>query len=159
MIWATGVALLVPIYPEWSGRIASLIESFESIGQLFGPMIGSYMYSIGGYALPFAFTASCEFILAIICIFFVPNKCAYNYGGSRLLNSSSFISVTTEKRDDINEDSRYTFVYFSTRPTVLLVFLPIICHSLTFGFIDVAGIEEFPFFLVKKFKRSSGNEN
>ena len=151
MIWATGVALLVPIYPEWSGRITSLIETFESAGFLIAPVIGSYMYSVGGYALPFAFTASCEFILAIICIFFVPNNFVENIYGSQLLNNNSAINVeaSNTRTEEINEDPGYTFVYFSTNRTVLLVSLPIICHSLNFGFIDVAGMKTFLFFLKK----------
>ena len=90
MLWSTGAAVLVPIYPEWSGRITSLIETFLSFGLLIGPMIGSYLYSIGDYSVPFAFAALCQIILAMICIFCLPNKCVESYDdGSHLPNFGS----------------------------------------------------------------------
>ena len=88
MLWSTGAAVLVPIYPEWSGRITSLIETFLSFGLLIGPMIGSYLYSIGGYSVPFA--ALCQIILAMICIFCLPNTFVESYDdGSHLPNFDS----------------------------------------------------------------------
>ncbi|XP_075255202.1 MFS-type transporter SLC18B1-like [Convolutriloba macropyga] len=73
MVYSTAVPLLVPIYPQWSGRIASLFETCFGLGIMIGPLIGSLLFSAGGYFTPFTFAACSQILIVIICILFLPN--------------------------------------------------------------------------------------
>ena len=140
MIWATGVPLLVPIYPEWSGRVTSLIETAAALGTMVGPTSGSIMYSIGGYKLPFLSAAFTEILLGIICIFILPNK--HSKRDEKHVADSGFVDIEASKSNctDLTEQKGFTFIYFASRPVVMLACLPLVCHSVNMGFIDVAGI-------------------
>ena len=149
MVWSTGVPLLVPIYPQWAGRITSLIETSIGLGMIVGPSVGSALYSLGGYICPFLFAASTQILFAIMCIFFLPNEAAKN--GKKEKTAKSSPSSSSNESEDLDSEKLlgsaddkteelpgYTFVYFATRPMVLGVCMPVLCHSANMGFVDVA---------------------
>jgi hypothetical protein len=43
-----------------------IAEMFSSLGYLFGPVIGSVLYSVGGYTLPFLVMGSIALLLVPI---------------------------------------------------------------------------------------------
>ena len=136
MVWSTGVPLLVPIYPQWSGRITSLIETSIGLGLMIGPTIGSALYSLGGYSTPFLVAAATQILFAVMCIFFLPNKATE-------LDNKQTVKTTSEhpEESDVMLDFElpgYTFLYFATRPSLIGVSLPVLGHSASMGFIDVA---------------------
>lgn len=44
----------------------AIAEFFSSFGYLSGPIIGSLLYSLGGFSFPFLVFASCSVIISII---------------------------------------------------------------------------------------------
>ena len=101
MMYATGVTLLVPIYPEWSGRVTSLIETSFGTGMLIGPLVGSSLFNIGGYELPFICGAFVQILLVILCVFVVPNKIYddenYNVENSEHIEESQTIRNSADE--------------------------------------------------------------
>ena len=49
----TSLAILTSMYPDEREKMMGLFEAATGLGFLFGPMIGSAFYSIGGYIAPF----------------------------------------------------------------------------------------------------------
>ena len=146
MVYSTGVPLLVPLYPEWSGRITTLYETSFSLGMMLGPLIGSLLFSVGGYITPFTFAASTQIFIVILCVLFLPNK-AVEKEDRPFEENYSFndLTILEEQEEDyldpIDDDKElpgHTFVYFATRPAVFMVGITLALHSATTGFIDVA---------------------
>jgi len=143
-VWSTGVPLLVPIYPQWAGRITSLIETSIGLGMMIGPSVGSALYSLGGYTTPFLVAAATQICFAIMCIFFLPNRAAENErqpaagGASHDPNQTYDPEKPSKTNRETTELPGYTFVYFSTRPSILGVCFPTLCHAASMGFVDVA---------------------
>ncbi|CAK57001.1 unnamed protein product (macronuclear) [Paramecium tetraurelia] len=53
-------------YPESVDQKMAIAEFFSSFGYLCGPVIGSLLYTLGGFSFPFILFASCSVIIAII---------------------------------------------------------------------------------------------
>ncbi|CAD8201037.1 unnamed protein product [Paramecium pentaurelia] len=53
-------------YPESVDQKMAIAEFFSSFGFLCGPVIGSLLYTLGGFSFPFILFASCSVIIAII---------------------------------------------------------------------------------------------
>ncbi|XP_075255611.1 MFS-type transporter SLC18B1-like [Convolutriloba macropyga] len=145
MVYSTGLPLLVPLYPEWSGRITTLFETSLGLGIMLGPLLGCLLFSIGGYVTPFTFAACCQILMVIICVLFLPNKAVEKdrpFGSKSLLNDPNTHEEAEAKLLDPNDGETelpgFTLVYFATRPAVIAVGLTLAFHSATTGFIDVA---------------------
>ena len=73
LVWGTGIPLLTSIAPEYAGRVTSLAESAIGFGLAIGPPLGSAMYSLGGYELPFLTSGAIELVLALLVFYALPN--------------------------------------------------------------------------------------
>jgi len=65
---------MVKSFPEDINRAAGLIEALSGIGLVTGPALGSALYALGGFAIPFYF---CGAIFLISCFFvysFIPSS-------------------------------------------------------------------------------------
>jgi len=62
------MALLIAVSKkEERDRNIGLFEAFTGLGFMTGPLVGSFLYTVGGYIMPFAFSGS----FFIICFPFV----------------------------------------------------------------------------------------
>ncbi|XP_075258021.1 MFS-type transporter SLC18B1-like isoform X2 [Convolutriloba macropyga] len=73
MIWSCGLGLLLPLFPKWSGIVTSAIQCFLGVGQMIGPSLGSALYALGGYSLPFFVCGSVELVFFVLTCIFLPN--------------------------------------------------------------------------------------
>lgn len=51
--------------PEENARYNGLLQAFTGIGMMMGPLLGSLLYELGGFALPFIVVSVLLFILCI----------------------------------------------------------------------------------------------
>ena len=59
MTWIVGFALIADLYgPEERGRAMGLAMAGSSLGIIIGPVLGGWLYEIGGIRLPFLFVAA-----------------------------------------------------------------------------------------------------
>jgi multidrug resistance protein len=59
MTWIVGFALIADLYgPEERGRAMGLAMAGSSLGIIIGPVLGGWLYEIGGLRLPFLFVAA-----------------------------------------------------------------------------------------------------
>ena len=138
MAYSTGVPLLVPLYPKWSGRITGLIETSFGLGIIVGPVVGTVIYSLGGYTMPFLVAASTQIPIVLLCIFFLPNKAAKDYETSNNCETHTDYNLTSNLHETTEEESKHTFIYFVSHLAVLTTGSTLVFHSATTGFIDVA---------------------
>ena len=68
MTFMTGNPIFVAFFEGKEARVTSILESALGIGILIGPALGSLLYSLGGYRLPFTAVGTAEFFFSIACI-------------------------------------------------------------------------------------------
>jgi MFS family permease len=83
-------AIIATHYKEDREKAIGMLEASSGVGLLLGPLIGSILYEIGGYTLPFIGTGKDEsdqnFIYSIFLLLDVPLNCIHlesagRYGG------------------------------------------------------------------------------
>ena len=67
MVLNTGNPIFVGLFSGKESRVTSLLESTMGIGILAGPALGSILYSIGGFKLPFTSVGSVQFLASLMC--------------------------------------------------------------------------------------------
>ena len=70
LVSTSSLAVLTSHYPEQREKIMGLFEAATGLGFLFGPLIGSGLYSLGGYILPF-YGLSMAYIVMLPLILYV----------------------------------------------------------------------------------------
>ena len=135
MVLSTGVPLLVPIYPEWAGKITSLIETSVGLGLMIGPSLGSAFYSLGGYPMPFLVSAGIEMTFALFCIIFLPSGTEQT---KKAKQDPDDPEPATADHIEEADDPGFNFIYYVTRPELILVSLPLVFTASCFGYLDVA---------------------
>jgi MFS family permease len=60
-------------YPDNMSNLIGLIQTFTGLGMLAGPLIGSMLYEVGGFQLPFFCTGGLLLTLVFLAAHFVPN--------------------------------------------------------------------------------------
>ena len=66
MLFTTGNPIFVNFFPGREAKVTSLLEASMGAGLLIGPAVGSMLYSIGGFLLPFTLVGSVEFIITVV---------------------------------------------------------------------------------------------
>ena len=66
MVFMTGNPIFVAFFEGKEARVTSTLESALGIGILIGPALGSLLYSLGGYQLPFTVVGSAEFLFSLV---------------------------------------------------------------------------------------------
>jgi multidrug resistance protein len=73
MTWIVGFALIADLYgPEERGRAMGLAMAGSSLGIIIGPVLGGWLYEIGGIRLPFLFVAALAVADLIVFAFVAP---------------------------------------------------------------------------------------
>ena len=71
--WGAVLAILMKLFPSKVGKIMSWTEMFFGVGFMVGPALGSYLYTLGGFKLPFISVGVVGFIVAFCMIFIIPD--------------------------------------------------------------------------------------
>ena len=69
------------IFPEDKlAKMNSVFQVFTGLGMLCGPILGSMLFKLGGFQLPFYTTGVLLLVLAVMNFFAVPNNIADTCG-------------------------------------------------------------------------------
>jgi len=66
-------AIVGYFFPNRIASVVALLEVCTGIGLMCGPVLGGFLYQIGGFPLPFFFMGGVQFLLFIIAFFCFPN--------------------------------------------------------------------------------------
>ncbi|XP_063393718.1 MFS-type transporter SLC18B1-like [Cydia fagiglandana] len=77
---------VVNVFPDSIGSVLGILETFVGIGMSVGPAIGSLLYSIGGFGLPF-------YSIGIIMVLIVPVNCLLLTDCEEIVTGSKSASV------------------------------------------------------------------
>lgn len=64
-------SLICTQYSDNMGNLMGITQTFTGLGMLAGPVVGSFLYELGGFKLPFFVMGSMLFLLVIPICFFV----------------------------------------------------------------------------------------
>ncbi|KAL0273190.1 UNVERIFIED_CONTAM: hypothetical protein PYX00_005926 [Menopon gallinae] len=104
---------VVEVFPSNIGAVLGILETFVGLGMSTGPAIGGFLYSVGGFGLPF-YTLGVILILTVpITVYLLPSI----QGNSVGKKSGSFTEILTD-------------------PSVIIISLVIIISSNVWGFLD-----------------------
>jgi len=67
-IQTANYSIMVKSFPDDLNKVAGIIEALSGVGLVSGPVIGSFLYAIGGFALPFYFCGT-VFLLASFFVY------------------------------------------------------------------------------------------
>lgn len=67
-------ALVASHYPMNKENVVGTLQVFTGVGMMAGPLLGSLLYAIGGFQLPFYVTGAALFLLTILTFFTLPEK-------------------------------------------------------------------------------------
>lgn len=70
--WASVVTILLKIWPGEAARIMSGLQTVSGIGWTLGPAVGTFLYKIQGFFVPFLIIGSSIIVLGIPSICLVP---------------------------------------------------------------------------------------
>ena len=122
-LWCCGAPNLISLFPKHTGRVCSLFESAASAGAILGAPLGSFLFALGGYTLPFWVIGMIQVILPFFCYIGHPKtKPCYN-------------EISTSSKKDI---SKAGVVSFISHPGVLCIALGATITVSSFGFFNVA---------------------
>ncbi|XP_063953212.1 MFS-type transporter SLC18B1-like isoform X1 [Lytechinus pictus] len=87
-VLTAGMAICANVFPDNVAQMSGFLELFLGLGLAVGPPLGSLLYTIGGYELPFLVLGCTSVALTIIDIFIIPDTSsrteANNQDGSLL---------------------------------------------------------------------------
>jgi multidrug resistance protein len=73
MTWIVGFAMIADLYgPEERGRAMGLAMAGSTLGIIIGPVIGGWLYEIGGIRLPFLFVAALAIVDLVVFALVAP---------------------------------------------------------------------------------------
>lgn len=66
--------LLMIVFPEEKlARMNGILQSFTGLGMLMGPILGSLLFILGGFQLPFYIVGVLLLLLALVNLSIIPN--------------------------------------------------------------------------------------
>ena len=73
-IITSSYALVASHYPEEKENVIGTLQVFTGMGMMAGPLLGSVLYAIGGFQLPFYVPGGALLLLTIVTFFTLPEK-------------------------------------------------------------------------------------
>jgi len=70
--WSSVLSILMKLFPSKVARIMAWTETFFGLGFMIGPALGSLLYGVGGFGLPFFTVGGLAFCVATAMIFVIP---------------------------------------------------------------------------------------
>ena len=89
MAWPSGIGVLIDLVPHYEASAQSWVQASFGFGICVGPAVGSWLYNIGGFTLPFMVNGFYMMGTAIILIFTL-------YHPSNQVNELPLVSLSSE---------------------------------------------------------------
>ena len=112
--WATTAPILIPLFPARAGVIFSGLEISFNFGMMIAPPLCSWLYSIGGYTIPFVVIGFAELCVGFLC----------------------FIASRSIKKPELLRESQTVASGFNFKPAMHFLSLPGV-WAVTFPFMAV----------------------
>ena len=146
-LWSAGAPILLPLFPKREARVFSFLELSVCFGQMIGPPIGSALYTLGGYKLPFRVAGSIEIFMGVVSLILL--KILFSTSGQlkksetrrqmkREIVSSRSVSMMSLAKCEENTKIKKAALKFISHPGILLITLPAIATHSQVGFFQVA---------------------
>ena len=133
-MWSTAIPTLSACYPQWESRIPSLVEAVFSIGQLLGPAIATFLYTLGGYYLPFVTSGFLQFTLMLVSMMVLPSqKLSSQLPDEQNIVMKIFTEEENEKVEKIGSVYKFSLSY-----GVNSISSTVVGCGMTLGFLAVA---------------------
>lgn len=71
-------AMVFVVYPNLRTKMITIVQSSDAFGLMIGPLISSYLYSVGGYYLPFLVISIALLVSAVVNWILLHKKCDDN---------------------------------------------------------------------------------
>lgn len=111
-------AIVGYVFPNRVASIVAVLEIFNGLGLMVGPIIGGILYEMGGFRFPFFFMGGLLFIIFVIAYFLFPE-----------------IDVPVNRSVQNNRQTLPLFPLLKT-PRFILTAQMLFCGSLSIGFIE-----------------------
>jgi MFS family permease len=108
------MALMIAVSKrEERDRNIGLFEAFVGLGFMTGPLVGSFLYTLGGYIMPFAFSGS----FFVLCFPFVAYQLLKQKRANKLLEETKNKSFTSS--ESLINYNKVSFLRMFTVPRFL----------------------------------------
>ena len=77
-IMTSSYAMVFVVYPNLRTKMITIVQSSDAFGLMIGPLISSYLYSVGGYYLPFLVISIALLVSAVVNWILLHKKCDDN---------------------------------------------------------------------------------
>ena len=126
MCWSSSLVVLQSIFPNKDAVIMSCTQTFFGLGYMLGPMLGAYLYQVGGFSLPFLVVGLCDIVLSLFLVISIPNHSSINATSSEYTDNETCSGNTIETSPLVekeNEQNEIGFRHFLEQPQMLLPFI------------------------------------
>ena len=72
MEWISSLGILMKIFPNKAAQIMSWTQTAFGLGYMVGPGVGTYLYAIGGFKLPFVVIPSLSIVFSLLLAVSIP---------------------------------------------------------------------------------------
>lgn len=95
-------SIICTYYTDNMGNLIGLTQTFTGLGMLSGPVIGSFLYELGGFKLPFFVTGCLLFLMLfpVLILFKDLNEQGKNQKDESMLDFNPTVSPTDPKNSD-----------------------------------------------------------
>jgi len=116
--WSSVLSILMQLFPTKVARIMAWTETFFGLGFMIGPALGSLLYGLGGFQLPFFMVGGAALAVATAMLFVLPKVEA------------------SESTDELARNNSISYSKVIKCPTLLLPFLDVLVCFLGNGLIE-----------------------
>ncbi|KAI1295394.1 MFS-type transporter SLC18B1 [Halotydeus destructor] len=111
------LAIIVEFFPRDPGYFVGLTETVVTIGMIMGPPLGSLLYTVGGYSLPFIIFGVCMLLTSLMAVLSIRTESEYR-------------DIETDKRSRTFDDpiSFKEYLDVLRLPAAILTILCVMCN-------------------------------
>lgn len=123
--WGAILSMLMKIWPDKVASIMSWTELFFGLGYTIGPAVGSFLYSVGGFLLPFEVTGGIGLVIAVLIFFVIPNV-------DKIQETDSKDTIT----EPVETKPSLTLTAVAKSPKLFMPYVDNIINFVGYGFIE-----------------------
>ncbi|TRY80689.1 hypothetical protein TCAL_09016 [Tigriopus californicus] len=123
--WGAILSILMKMWPNKVASIMSWTELCFGLGYTVGPAIGSFLYSVGGFLLPFEITGGIGLLIAILIFFVIPNV-----DNIQVTESKEIIPEPVESKPSL------TLTAVAKSPKLFMPYVDNVINFVGYGFVE-----------------------
>ncbi|CAD5124688.1 DgyrCDS12952 [Dimorphilus gyrociliatus] len=132
-----GCAIASFLFLDNLNFVMGLLQAAKALGLMIGPIFGGLLYSVDGFYLPFAVTASIYFLLTIVAFFLLPSIDSKHHSNTRLY-SVNILSIILLIDNQQLTNSNISIIPLLKSPTIIVIGCLLAVAQMLLGFIDVS---------------------